>query len=504
MLPDVRRADPDFWDLWENDRPLFFSKCLKLMNGDVSEAEDALSAAMLKAWDRMIRYRDSIQNFKGWALRLTENVCLDLLRRHRRLISYGEIPEHLVHGEHDRGHLFLESTEQYHSREVLIEGIFESVRVLPRRLREPALLRFLFFASYRDIASHLHIKEENARKRVQEVRAELKSKYGGTMADLLESFSGEGWMEAESLAMKRIRGEARSMLDGRGDELELCRAGAWIVDALPVCGRTGEILVFLAATPDRYRNGFEPFMNYLSRHPGGWKRLLELAQFLYAAGLWREAEDVFLRVLTRHPGSFSARIFLGNLLLESGRTGEAEGVFRQAGALAQRESSREYLAGMSAVCRGDGERAIRSFERAGALEPSNVSFRQAIGISRFRSGRYETAQGIFREILAESPGDIVSLAYCCETALRLNRPKDAGRYVDGILAVNPDDFYGLKRKVGLGGDRGARETEAWARLRRITVRFDQLAMLLRSEREKIHGTAVSNVYQSKHGSEGRW
>ncbi len=481
MILDESKRDVDFWNLWENDRQVFFGKCLKLMNGDVCEAEDALSAAMLKAREKMIHYREKIRNFKGWALRLTENVCLDHLRKHRRLISYGEIPESLAPKEFDQGYLFMESTEEYTSLESLLEGIFEFVYRLPRRLREPALLRFLFSVSYRDMACSLHITEENARKRVQEVRSALKVKYGGKIGDLVSAFPAEGGSEAESPVMKKIREDARSVLDSCKTELELSCVTAWIVDALPLTGRVGKILVFLPLKPAWRQKGYESFLKYLSLHPGGWKRRLELAQILCAAGIWDQSEKQFRHVLKKHPRSFSAWIFLGNMLMESGRTNEAEMLFRQAGSLAHRNSSREYLAGMSAMCRGERDEALRSFERALGLEPSNVAFRHAMGICLFRWGLYTDAMGIFEDILSESRGDIVSLAYCCEISILLGRMTDAAEYVDGILAENPDDYYGLARKAGLNGRNGEAEKEERARLRRIAGQFEQLARMIRVE-----------------------
>jgi len=312
MILEESKKDVDFWNLWENDKQVFFGKCLKLMNGDVCEAEDALSAAMLKAWEKMIQYRENIRNFKGWALRLMENVCLDHLKKHRRLISYGEIPESLAPKEFDQGHLFLESTEEYDSLEALLEGIFEYEYRLPRRLRDPALLRFLFSVSYREMACRLHITEENARKRVQEVRSVLKVKYGGKINDVVSTFPGE----AESLVMKMIREDAWSVLDDCGAEVELSCVSAWLVDALTNAGRAGEILVFLPLKPGWWYKECESFLKDLSRHPGGWKRHLELAHILCAAGIWDQSEKQFRHVLKKHPRSFSAWISLGNMLME--------------------------------------------------------------------------------------------------------------------------------------------------------------------------------------------
>jgi len=483
MPLDDSHKDVDFWNLWEDNKKLFFKKCLKLMNGDVYEAEDALSDAMLKARDKMIHCGDRIHNFKGWALRLTENVCIDLLRRQRRLISFDEIPESLIYKEGDHVHLLMESIEKYCSREDFLKEIFESVCDLPSRLREPALLRFLYSEPYRDIAGRLHITEETARKRVQEARSVLKLQYGEKINSLFSS-SEEKNMEPDSPVMKKIKQDVSSILTTVKSEIDFCCSTAWVVNLLPITGTNREALIFLPLKPGWQEKGFASFLKYISRHPGGWKKNLELAQILYAVGIWDQAEKEFRHVMTIHPRSFSARMLIGNMLMESGREDEAAKLFQQAGSLAYRDSSRHYLAGMTAMCRGEHNEAVKLFEQAGNLEPSNVSFRHAKGICLFKSGCYEDALRIFEDILAGSPGDIVSLAYCCEVSIILDHVKDAGTYIDRILEYNPYDFFGLTRKAGLDGLRGILGIKEQTRLRLITGRFDQLARILKEPKNE--------------------
>jgi RNA polymerase sigma factor (sigma-70 family) len=503
MFLNEPQGNVDFWNLWENNKKLFFRKCIRLMDGNICEAEDALSAAMLKAQEKMFHYRDSIRNFKGWALRLTENVCLDQLRKHRRLISFDEIPESLINTELNHGCLFMESTENYNSREAILKGIFEMVDDLPRRLREPALLRFLYFESYRTIAGRLQITEENARKRIQEARSALKLHYGIEINGLLTLSSEEGGMEPESPAMKKMTEDARSVLGDGGFELEFSCESAWIVNTLPITGIDEDILVFLPLKPGKCFKGFESSLNYISRHSGGWKKHLELAQTLYAAGMWDQSEKMLQHVLKKHPRSFSAWMLLGDMLSKSGRTDEAEGLFRQAGSLVFRDSSRHCLAGMAAECRGDLNEAIALFERAGSLEPSNIFFRHAKGICLFRLGRHTDALRLFEDILAGNPGDIVSLAYCCEVSLILNRRKTAGKYIDSILEGNPNDFFGLTRKTGLNNQNGVMTKEERMRLQRITERFNQLVIIMKGpENEKFTNYNLQTSLSQKTNRKG--
>lgn len=477
MLLDDPQTDVVFWNLWENNKKLFFRKCLSLMNGDVCEAEDALSSAMLKAREKMLDYRDKIYNFEGWALRLTENVCLDQLRKHRRLICYGDIPESLLPREFGHGHVFMESIEKYHSREAVLKGIFEFLSNLPSRLREPALLRFLFSEPYRDIARRLHITEENARKRIQKARSVLKLQFGEKINGLFSS-SEEIKIAPDSPVMKKIWQDAGSILDTVGSELELCCKTAWVVNTLPTTGTAREVLIFLPLKPCWHGKGFASFLKYIARHPGGWKRHLELAQLLYAFGIWDQAEKEFRHILKKRPRYFPARLLLGNMLMESERGDEAAGLFKEGAVMAYRDSSKHYLSGMAALSQGRPMEAIVSFEKSVMLEPSNVTFSQAKGICLFRSGRYADTLRYFRGILAGRPEDIVALAYCCQVSIFLDRPAQAGEYANCILANNPHDFFALRRKSVLADMKCTSQKEELRKLQRLSRRFELLARII--------------------------
>lgn len=53
--------------------------------GNPTDALDALSRAMLKAWEKVQKYATGeIANFKGWLTRLTHNLCVDIHRERSR------------------------------------------------------------------------------------------------------------------------------------------------------------------------------------------------------------------------------------------------------------------------------------------------------------------------------------------------------------------------------------------------------------------------------------
>ncbi|NET44275.1 MAG: sigma-70 family RNA polymerase sigma factor [Okeania sp. SIO2B3] len=48
------------------------------MGGNPTQAEDALSMAMLKAREKIQHSTKAIENFKAWLVKLTYNLCMDL------------------------------------------------------------------------------------------------------------------------------------------------------------------------------------------------------------------------------------------------------------------------------------------------------------------------------------------------------------------------------------------------------------------------------------------
>jgi RNA polymerase sigma-70 factor (ECF subfamily) len=56
-----------------------------------TDAEDALSRAMLKAWEKVQKIGVEIDNFKSWLSTLTRNLCVDIHRERSRGANRVEI-----------------------------------------------------------------------------------------------------------------------------------------------------------------------------------------------------------------------------------------------------------------------------------------------------------------------------------------------------------------------------------------------------------------------------
>jgi len=172
----------EFWQHWQQNQDHLYRNCIKWMGGNPIDAEDALSRAMLKAWEKVQQYRGKIANFKAWVTRLTHNLCVDIHRERSRganlvedIEGYGE-ELGWVQGE-ETPEIVMETGEK---REVIRRGIDN----LPPRLRETFILYFYQELSYSEIAQRQEISYQNVCKRISQARAILRQELRGY-------FSGE-------------------------------------------------------------------------------------------------------------------------------------------------------------------------------------------------------------------------------------------------------------------------------------------------------------------------
>ena len=62
------------------------------MNFNQADAEDALSEAIVKAWDKVRKFAGKIANLSAWLTTLTRNLCLDIMgKRSRGAIGVDDI-----------------------------------------------------------------------------------------------------------------------------------------------------------------------------------------------------------------------------------------------------------------------------------------------------------------------------------------------------------------------------------------------------------------------------
>ncbi|MCC5627374.1 RNA polymerase sigma factor [Nostoc sphaeroides CHAB 2801] len=164
-------SDRDFWQLWAQYQDYFYSRSLRWMSGNPIDAEDALSQAMLKAWNEWPKYAGKITNPKAWLSRITHNLCIDIHRKRQR--ERMENIEDIQCVAHEAATCSLESAESEIFRHELRAYLNHRIESLPPRLRDPFILHYCQEKSYRDIAKELSLSEDNIRKRVKQAQTIL-------------------------------------------------------------------------------------------------------------------------------------------------------------------------------------------------------------------------------------------------------------------------------------------------------------------------------------------
>ena len=168
-----------FWQQWQQYQDYLHRCCIKWMGGNPIDAEDALSRAMLKAWEKVQKFAGKINNFKAWLTTLTRNLCVDIYRERSRGANRVEDIEGYASFEED-GLLRSE-----HTPEIALETgekrmvIRRAIDNLPPRLRETFILHFYQELSYPEIAQQQEISYQNVCKRISQARAILRLELRG-------------------------------------------------------------------------------------------------------------------------------------------------------------------------------------------------------------------------------------------------------------------------------------------------------------------------------------
>lgn len=181
--------DSAFWKLWQDNQDYLYRCCRKWM-GNPTDAEDALSRAMLKAWEKARDGTDDIKNFKAWLTKLTYNLCADIHREHNKGAAGVDSLDTIAIGN-ETELISQEETPVRAAMERELELFFRgAIDELPDRLRETFILHFESGLSYQNIAEQLGISYDNVRKRISQARAILRQRFNenfgedGTDSDL--------------------------------------------------------------------------------------------------------------------------------------------------------------------------------------------------------------------------------------------------------------------------------------------------------------------------------
>lgn len=359
----LRRLDQGdstaFWKLWERHQDYLYGCCLRWVGGNREDAEDALSSASIKAWNRLPDYVRKITNLKGWLIRLTHNFCMDIHRERERRVGLFQHIENIA--EADREAYVQESSEDVLLRREMCEYIRRAIDSLPPRLREPFILRFYQEMPYRDIAVQLALSIENVRKRIQQARAFLEEQLSKYLSvEDAPVWAEPGPDEPATDDWEALVAEA-CMRKREKEEIKPQNTTIYAVQVTLPSGVEMQFYLTLDRKPTRQHQKVETLRKYVQRHPGGWKKRLELADLLYTMGRWEEAVEAYQQVLDKQSQLIGVCLQLGNILYLMDREEEAIVVYKRALPFARKPATQHHVRGLIEVCRRRHEVAAKAF-----------------------------------------------------------------------------------------------------------------------------------------------
>lgn len=318
-VSDLHRSDPtksafpaptmDCWQLWLDHQAHFYGLCRQWLNNNQSDIDDAFNRAALLVWQKRHKLAQTLANPMAWLTGLVRHICLDLHRAHQRtatrtvaLDGVEEIaaPSHRLPA-HDSPEIIYLRREKY-------AYISQAIEALPPQLRTVIILRFYQEQSCEEIAERLQLSVDNVYKRIQEARIRLLHK--------LQTYQ---------------RG-----LDGPDPDTSPLDEAHWQATLPPTPTDSDAVeplqprVAVLPQISKREEQKLRTLRAYVTQHPTGWKKRLELADQLCKMNELAEALGMYKQVLEKQPQLVSVWMQVGRLYAELDRDEDAFVAYKRA------------------------------------------------------------------------------------------------------------------------------------------------------------------------------
>lgn len=404
-------------DAWQHHAQYLLARCRLWMEGDRDKAQEAFSRAWLRVTTYYPRRRREIGDVRSWLVRVTYHACMDVHREARRRAEDsldGPLLPRLVSSHTADPERALLGKE----RLSFLSAAYEQ---LPERLRE-ALRSYLLSSNYRDIAHGLGITEDNARKRVHEARTILRRQLADYDAGHIARVQRRCANERAKAVVLPLRTTA-------------VRA---VTRPLPRGGLLQTEVLLTAVPHNTSPARLRMLLQYVDRHPAGWKRQLDLARILVARGAADAAIPHFLASALRKPTRADIWIDLASVLLALGRGPEVRLVWQHAAGLALAPGELALLAGFADLSNGDRNQARQHFEAAHQLAPHAA--RPLVELARIAFFRRQTHDGLELLDLAmeRDPSDVAALVLGHGALRTAGREADAHERHKRAAALDPE------------------------------------------------------------------
>lgn len=340
--PPLLPAHAYFWEVWTEHQPFLLDLCLKWAKGEEEEAREMLHGSMLRAFERTNGNLEGIGNPRAWLAKVLQSYVIDTFRIEKHnplsLADPDSFSEALLL-QRPGSESFPLGEESY----AKLKGFVEN---LPPRLRSAMILRAYQDMPYRDIANHLGITPETARKRVQEARDILRARMAHGEAIPYRSPDPQ----VHSPRTERKAAEEVLREDFMADSE--VKAYAQPVEVSISAEQSIEWPVFHPKRPARIQQRIQSLLKYIEKHPSGWTKRLELSKLLEAQGKWREAIREGSLALSQRPQLLQLHVDLSKWLSILGEPEDALKVLEEGIASTPHRQARRLLGDHKALIQG--------------------------------------------------------------------------------------------------------------------------------------------------------
>ncbi len=163
-----------FWEAWNSHREYLHRLSMLWMNVSSMEAEDALSDATIRAFEKYKKHYHNINNERAWFARLLHNICIDRHRANKRRFQLGERVKEVKTIDESAMETVVLTPEGQLLNSEIGQAMYDAICQLKEKLQAPLIMRLVHGDDYDVIAARLGISNDNARKRVQQARAILR------------------------------------------------------------------------------------------------------------------------------------------------------------------------------------------------------------------------------------------------------------------------------------------------------------------------------------------
>ncbi|NET59297.1 MAG: sigma-70 family RNA polymerase sigma factor [Symploca sp. SIO2E6] len=191
---DLRGHHITFWKLWQEYWDYLYYRCLRWMNGNKPNADEAISRATLQAWNKWLDYSETITNPKAWLTQLTHNICMDMHREGNWCGQRVESLESIQGTDYEVVPGTTESLELALLEHEMLAYLRQVINTLSPTLREPLLLHYYHEKTTREIAHQLNLSEDSVWKRLERGRAILKEQLAQYLSGMGNSLQLLHWI----------------------------------------------------------------------------------------------------------------------------------------------------------------------------------------------------------------------------------------------------------------------------------------------------------------------